>query len=316
MTVIIPKKVYKTIIAASTRFASQKIPKKEWLEVSGIFIGKNEDDDVKISEAYPIMHQEYDEEAVIDKYKWDDQDMIITSEIETKAYEKGEFIVGWWHSHPGFKVMMSHIDIRTTLSYQQNNPLAVALVFNPERLARQVELPSKKGDPEKPLKNDPGFRIFRLDNVNRGIEASYHPVDYVILGYDNEEQMANQAQKFIIEVTNFFPKDNIFKTYKKFVTKRINELNSKLVGTEQYLQTLKRKGETERIPEVLQSQKKEIQKYVAETYIKIENIKEFMDYLEYKERQVVIPKVKEILSEWDETLTDLENRLEKLAKIK
>ena len=316
MTVIIPKKVYKTIIAASTRFASQKIPKKEWLEVSGIFIGKNEDDDVKISEAYPIMHQEYDEEAVIDKYKWDDQDMIITSEIETKAYEKGEFIVGWWHSHPGFKVMMRHIDIRTTLSYQQNNPLAVALVFNPERLARQVELPSKKGDPEKPLKNDPGFRIFRLDNVNRGIEASYHPVDYVILGYDNEEQMANQAQKFIIEVTNFFPKDNIFKTYKKFVTKRINELNSKLVGTEQYLQTLKRKGETERIPEVLQSQKKEIQKYVAETYIKIENIKEFMDYLEYKERQVVIPKVKEILSEWDETLTDLENRLEKLAKIK
>ncbi|MGV9198820.1 MAG: Mov34/MPN/PAD-1 family protein [Promethearchaeia archaeon] len=316
MTVIIPNKVYKTIIAASMRFANQKMPKDDWLEVSGIFIGKNEDEDIRISQAYPIMHQEYEEDAIIDKYKWDDQDMIITSELETKAYEKGEFIVGWWHSHPGFKVMMSHIDIRTTLSYQQNNPLAISLVFNPERLVRQVELPSSKGDPEKQLENDPGFKIFRLDDVNRGIEASYHPIDYVILGYDNREQAVTQAQKFVIEVTNFFPKENIFRTYSDFVDKRINELNSKLVGTEQYLKTLKRKGEGKRIPEVLKSQKKEIQKYVAETYIKIENIKEFMDYLEYKERQTVIPKVKEILSEWDETVTDLNNRLQKLEKIK
>ncbi|MFO8017384.1 MAG: hypothetical protein R6U96_02015 [Promethearchaeia archaeon] len=316
MTVIIPNKVYKTIIAAATRFANQRFPKADWLEVSGIFIGKNEDENVKISAAHPIMHQEYEEEAVIDKYMWDDQDMIITSELEAKAYENGEFIVGWWHSHPGFKVMMSHIDIRTTLSYQQNNPQAISLVFNPERLIRQVELPSRKGDPEKQLKNDPGFKIFRLDDVERGIEASYHTVEYEILGYDTLEQAVTQAQKFVVEVTNFFPQNDIFTTYKNFVDKRVKELNSKLVGTKEYLKTLKRKGEADRMSEVLQTQKKEIQKYVAETYIKIENIKEFMNYLEYKEKQTVIPKVKEILSKWDESITDLNNRLQKLEKIK
>ena len=45
MTIIIPKKVYLTIVAASVRFANQKIPKDDWLEVSGVFIGKNEGDD-------------------------------------------------------------------------------------------------------------------------------------------------------------------------------------------------------------------------------------------------------------------------------
>ena len=47
MTVIIPKQAYLTIIAASIRFANQKIPKDKWIEANGIFIGKNQNDDVK-----------------------------------------------------------------------------------------------------------------------------------------------------------------------------------------------------------------------------------------------------------------------------
>ncbi|MFX1557260.1 MAG: hypothetical protein ACFFC9_08395, partial [Promethearchaeota archaeon] len=64
MTVIIPKKVYLTIVAASVRFANQKIPQDDWLEVSGIFIGHNNGEDVIVSQAYPIMHQELDKNAV------------------------------------------------------------------------------------------------------------------------------------------------------------------------------------------------------------------------------------------------------------
>src|SRR5665648_166153 len=123
MTVIIPKEAYYTIVAACVRFANQRIPRDDWLEVSGIFIGKNEGDDVIITEAYPIMHQELDKDAVIDQYKWSDEDYEALYIIDEEAFSKGEFTVGWWHSHPGFKVMMSHIDIKTTLSYQTNNPL-------------------------------------------------------------------------------------------------------------------------------------------------------------------------------------------------
>ena len=314
MTIIIPKKVYLTIVAASVRFANQKVPKDDWLEVSGVFIGKNEGDDVIISAAYPIMHQKLDKDAVIDQYKWSDEDYEALYIIDDKAFSRGEFTVGWFHSHPDFKVMMSHIDIKTTLSYQTNNPLAISLVFNPTRLIRQIEVADKKGDPEKRLKNDPGFKIFRLNDVNKGVEASYHTIDYIIEGYESMEQLVKLTQKFIIDITNFFPKDKIFETYENFIMERINQLNSLLQGTEEYIATLIRRGEHNRVPEVLDIQKSEIRKYVAETFMKIESFKEFLDYLEYKERDIVIPKVEETLSKWDDVISKLNQRMDELTK--
>ncbi|MFX0141478.1 MAG: hypothetical protein ACFFDN_48015 [Candidatus Hodarchaeota archaeon] len=314
MTVIIPKKVYQTIVAASVRYANARIPEDDWLEVYGIFIGKIEGENVLLSAAPPITHQVKREEDVIDKVFWSEDDYISSAEIENEAFERNEWVVGWWHSHPGFKVMMSHIDIRTTLSYQQHNPKAISLVFNPQRLIRQVELPDRKGDPITQLDWDPGFKIFRLDDVNRGIEASYHTVDYKIEGYDNPNQLVQLTQKFVIDITTFFPKDNLFETYEKFISNKIAELESKIAGTDEYLQTLVRQGQTSRVPEVLGNQQRDIRKYVAETFIKIENIKDFMHYLEHKEKATIIPKVEEILSVWDEALTNFNERLARLSK--
>ncbi|MFX1389753.1 MAG: hypothetical protein ACFE9Z_06820 [Promethearchaeota archaeon] len=316
MTVILSKKVYLTVVAASVRFANVRISKDDWLEVSGIFTGRNDGDNVIITEAFPIMHQELDKDAVIDQYKWADEDYEALYIIDDLAFSKDppEFVVGWWHSHPGFKVMMSHIDIRTTLSYQQNNPLAISLVFNPTRLIRQIEVAYKKGDPDVQLKNDPGFKIFRLDDIIRGLEASYHVVDYKIEGYESMEQLVKLTQKFIIDITNFFPKSDIPQIYDKFIDDRITELNSLFQGTEEYLSTLTHHGEKKRIPEVLENQSKEIRKYVAETFVKIENIKEFMNYLEYKERELIIPKIENSLHKWDEVVAGLDKRLKQLSK--
>ncbi len=209
---------------------------------------------------------------------------------------------------------MSHIDIRTTLSYQQNNSLAISLVFNPMRLIRQIEVANKKGDPDIQLKNDPGFKIFRLDDINRGLEASYHAIDYKIEGYDSMEQLVTSTQKFIIDITNFFPKNNVPQTYEKYIDDRITQLNSLFQGTEEYLTTLTYRGEKKRIPEVIENQSKEIRKFVAETIIKIENIKEFMNYLEYKERESIIPQVKAIINKWDEQVVGLDKRIKELKK--
>ena len=44
----------------------------------------------------------------------------------------------------------------------------------------------------------------------------------------------------------------------------------------------------------------------------MEMIKEFMDYLEYKEREIVIPKVKEIMGNWDDLATNLESKFKEL----
>ncbi|MFX0035434.1 MAG: hypothetical protein ACFE9I_07325 [Candidatus Hermodarchaeota archaeon] len=209
---------------------------------------------------------------------------------------------------------MSHIDIQTTLSYQQNNPLAVSLVFNPVRLIRQIELAEKKGDPDKQLKNDPGFQIFRLDDVSSGVEASYHTVDYRIEGFESMEQLVIQTQKFIIDVANFFPKSKVPKTYEKFIDEQITQMDSLFLGTEEYLTSLTRRGEKSRIPEVLKNQTQEIIKFVAETSIKIENIKEYVGFLEYKEKETIVPQVENILSKWDESITGLDKKLKQLSK--
>jgi len=316
LVVIIPKKVYLTIVATTVRFANARIPKDEWLEVSGIFTGRNEGDDVIVSEAYPIMHQELDKNAVIDQYKWSDEDYEALYIIDDEAFSRDppEFVVGWFHSHPGFKVMMSHIDIRTTLSYQQNNPLAISLVFNPQRLIRQIEVADKKGDPDKQLSQDPGFKIFRLDDVNSGIEASYHTAEYKIEGYESMEQLISLTQKFIVDITNLFPRDNLPSTYEKIVDERIEKYDSLILGTQEYLTTLSRRGEKDRIPEVLENQTQEIRKFVSETNERIDFIKSIMDYLEYKEKDIVIPQVERIFSKWNEVVDGLDKKIKEMSK--
>ncbi|MHA2397683.1 MAG: hypothetical protein ACXADU_02175 [Promethearchaeota archaeon] len=314
--IIIPKKVYLTVVAASVRFANVRIPKDDWLEVSGIFTGRNDGNDVIITQAYPIMHQELDRNAVIDQYKWSDEDYESLYVIDEQAFSRDppEFVVGWWHSHPGFKVMMSHIDIRTTLSYQQNNPLAISLVFNPQRIIRQIEVASKKGDPDIQLTHDPGFKIFRLDNVDSGIEASIHTVDYKIEGYESMEQLVSLTQKFIVDVTMLLPKDNLIQKYEEIVEDKVNQLNSLLLGTEEYLSTLSHRGEKQRIPEVLDNQSQEVRKFVEETNKKIEMIREFLDYLEYKERDLLIASIENVFSKWDDQIGDLGKKLKDLSK--
>ena len=41
---------------------------------------------------------------------------------------------------------------------------------------------------------------------------------------------------------------------------------------------------------------------------------QFLDYLEFKERDLIIPKIKEILAEWDECVSNLNEKLTFLSK--
>ncbi|MBY9011498.1 MAG: hypothetical protein KGD70_03910 [Candidatus Lokiarchaeota archaeon] len=328
MTVIIPKEVYFTVVAACVRFANRKRPKEDWKEVSGIFTGKYIENkngkDLYVSASYPIMHDtfdpndasvdESDPRTVIDGYEYSDEDHESFALIDEDAFSRGEFTVGWWHSHPGFKVMLSGFgDRKTTISYQAHNPLAIALVFNPDRLVRQIELPQKAGDPVKQLRSDPGFKIFRMEDPNDRY-SNFYEVEYIIEGFEDNEHVVRKAQKLAIDITNFFSGEDIFETYDKFINNRINELNSRLQGIEEYLTTLARKGEAHRVIEVLNSQTRDIRKFIAETFIKVESIRQFKNYLEYKERSKIVPLIEEILAKWDETVAQLNIKLTEIAK--
>jgi proteasome lid subunit RPN8/RPN11 len=313
MTVIIPKKAYQTIVAATVRFANKNIPFDDWIEASGVFIGKNKGKDVIISEACPIMHQKLDKNAVIDQYVWSDEDYESLYIIDDEAFAREEFTVGWWHSHPGMKLMMSHLDIQTSLSYQTNNPLAICLVFNPTRLLNQAEPADKKGDPEIKLEDDPGFIITSLDDISFGAASTYHEVEYKVEGYESMGQLVFQTQDFIKDIISVFPTGNVFKFYEAFVDGRLKKLDAMISGTEEYLKTLGFKGEAHRIPEVLERQTKDINRFVAETFMKIENVKDCMDFLEYKERATVIPQLKEILTRFDEAIIVYQQKIKELS---
>ena len=44
--------------------------------------------------------------------------------------DKTDFIIGWFHTHPGFGFFYSPIDCMTQLGYQIPNPYAVGLIFD------------------------------------------------------------------------------------------------------------------------------------------------------------------------------------------
>ena len=47
-----------------------------------------------------------------------------------KQTGRPEMVVGWYHSHPGFGVWMSGVDMHTQKSFEQLNPRAVAVVID------------------------------------------------------------------------------------------------------------------------------------------------------------------------------------------
>ena len=96
--------------------------------------------------------------------------------------------------------------------------------------------------------------------------------------------------------------------------RKIHYVPIHLQGVEEYLHTLTRRGESHRIHEVLNNQTRDIRKFIAETFIKVENIREFTNYLEYKERSTVVPKIETILAEWDSIVSQLNTKLTEIAK--
>ena len=72
----------------------------------------------------------------------------------------GLYIVGWYHSHPGFSIFLSAIDIETQKLYQKMFPKAVALVVDPLKYAETRKLQDLK------------FSVFRIDRRGRVVKVA------------------------------------------------------------------------------------------------------------------------------------------------
>ncbi len=305
--VILNKKVYNTIVASCVRYANTRIPEEDWLEIYGILIGhiEKKSRNIIVSEAYPITHTM--KKGHILKVSYDSPDYVDASLIEEEAYshDPPEFIVGWYHSHPGIKVMFSQDDIKNQLGYQTNNPDAIGLVFNQVRLVRQVELARRKGDPSKLLENDPGFKIFRLKDPSRGVEASYNEVEFEFSDCEITHSFIEDAKVLVGDTTKLLLKDNLVEHTRLNLEKQMEKIKGVYIGTESYLKTLIKKGETSRISGVVETQKTELDSLIKINQRDIFKLQELIYYVEYKERGEVIFKMKDLFEKWQNETTAL-----------
>ena len=182
---ILKYKAYERITGYAMRYASDDMDEKDWREVYGILIGSIEDEKVAvIKDAIPMV---VGNRAGV---SYENKQYVDMAQIDESVYErsisddKNDFIIGWWHTHPGFPFKFSDIDLQTQLGYQIPNPYAIGLIFN------HCKLKSKDFNL--------GLAALRLLDPERGM---WSPVDYIELKIDKEyEEILEDAFKNIQDI--------------------------------------------------------------------------------------------------------------------
>ena len=179
---ILSYNAYRKILGYGLRYANEDMTSKDWREVYGILIGSIEENkEVMIKDAIPMV---VGDRAGV---KYENKQYVDMAQIDESVYErsiqdkKNDFIIGWWHTHPGFGFFYSPVDCMTQLGYQIPNPFALGIIF----------------DHTKFLSNDfyLGVAGLRLINPEQGILSTY---DFIELKYELEkEQMTNKVKKTV-----------------------------------------------------------------------------------------------------------------------
>jgi proteasome lid subunit RPN8/RPN11 len=188
---ILKYKAYERIIGYAMRYASDEMDENDWREVYGILIGSIEDGKtVVIKDAIPMV---VGNRAGV---TYENKQYVDMAQIDESVYErsirdeKNDFIIGWWHTHPGFPFRFSDIDHRTQLGYQIPNPYAIGLIFNHCKLrSRDFNL---------------GLAALRLLDPQRG---TWSPVGYIELKVDKEhEDILNEGFRVIEDIKKNMPR--------------------------------------------------------------------------------------------------------------
>lgn len=184
--VLLTLKAYKRIVGYAVRYANQNLNTDKWREVYGILIGVIEKDEkVVIKDAIPMV---VGDRAGV---KYENKQYVDMAQIDASVYERSvqdnrdDFIIGWWHTHPGFGFFYSPIDCMTQLGYQLPNPFAVGLVFDH----------SEKESDSHFL----GIAGLRLKNPERGISSTYNLVE---LNFELEEKLMTKKAEEVIKNVN------------------------------------------------------------------------------------------------------------------
>lgn len=170
--VLLTVKAYERIVGYAIRYANEDQNPDKWREVYGILIGSIEDNaKVIVKDAIPMV---VGSRAGV---QFENKQYVDMSQIDASVFErsiqdkKNDFIIGWFHTHPGFGFFYSPIDCMTQLGYQIPNPYAVGLIF--DHCKKESDL------------HFLGIAGLRLKDPELGISSSY---DLIEMKYEIEEK--------------------------------------------------------------------------------------------------------------------------------
>ncbi|MFX1294111.1 MAG: Mov34/MPN/PAD-1 family protein [Promethearchaeota archaeon] len=156
--IILTRKIYEDMLLYGLSFANRKMSRSNYKEVIALIIGKIDKNNVIISEIIPITSGSNEE------VEFKDEDYAKAAKINSEAAKRKEFIIGWYHTHPGIGLFLSATDILNQVGYQSLNESAIAVVFDFTQMTP----------------NNSGFSIFRLDNPTL-LSAAYHSLQWRII---------------------------------------------------------------------------------------------------------------------------------------
>ncbi|MFX1420008.1 MAG: hypothetical protein ACFE9N_13905 [Promethearchaeota archaeon] len=184
--VFITLKAYKGIVGYAIRYANDNQNSDKWREVYGILIGSIEKNSkVIVKDAIPMV---VGDRAGV---KYENKQYVDMAQIDATVFErsiqddKNDFIIGWFHTHPGFGFFYSPIDCMTQLGYQIPNPYAIGLIF--DHCEKESDL------------HFLGIAGLRLKDPELGISSTY---DLIELKYEFEEKTMVEKIDNVIQKVN------------------------------------------------------------------------------------------------------------------
>ncbi|MFW9900583.1 MAG: hypothetical protein ACFFDY_04775 [Candidatus Thorarchaeota archaeon] len=317
--VLLTLKAYKRIVGYAIRYANNDLKPEKWREVYGILIGSIEDNSkVIVKDAIPMI---VGDRAGV---KYENKQYVDMAQIDATIFErsiqddKTDFIIGWWHTHPGFGFFYSPIDCMTQLGYQIPNPYALGLIFDH----------CEKDSDSHFL----GIAGLRLKDPELGISSTYNLIE---LNYEFKERIMVQKAEKVIKKVN----ENIEKALKEL--QYIDEVLRKkalaqlqrnygliLVPKEDIIVTDDEEiaGEDERFlyewdPEFFKKSyripkfREKVEKVIASAYDELDQLNQIDEKEKYESRRTKLTKkIKAILkkpNEWYEKLMeDFSKRIE------
>ncbi|MBD3229437.1 MAG: hypothetical protein GF329_14730 [Candidatus Lokiarchaeota archaeon] len=301
--VLLTQKPILKIVASAIRFANYSIIKEEWGEIYGLLQGKIKSDLLRVTDAIPFSHTINEKSEIFLKVGFSSEDYVAAAELSEKI--SPEFFVGWFHSHPDIDLFLSDFDLETTLGYQSQNPDAIALVVDPFLLLKEN---LRDYDDNSLSEKTFGFKIFRLKNINLGVESDFYEVDWEFQG--DILKTRKRIDDLFDQIPKYLPPKNIENRFQKYINLQKKKIERKFHSLNDYIKQIKN---PEKCKEVFEDQFPDIKDYYNSLIKTIKKRITVLEYSEYKERNIKreftekFENLIKIVEKFNEKLKRLEN---------